>query len=439
MARADFDARDIDAQLPARRANRSGEVVALAEAIARIPDGARVYISPICGVPTALVDELARQHDRWQVIELVSDYLVGALAPFDHAGAPFRMTSLQPTPAVDAMAAAGVLRVVPASYAQFAKVLAPGGPLSIDVALVQVSPPGPEGRFSLGVAAGAGAEVARTADMVIAEVNPAMPYTFGVTELERGEIDLLVEVEHPLVELPRPAGTPVTDAIGAAAAEEVPEHATLQFGIGAIPESVLARLADRDDLGMHGGMVGDLVVELAERGALTGRRKSVDAGLHVVGGAIGTRAVFDWVHRNEALAMVSSRYSHGVPALARQDRFTAINSAIEVALDGSVNAELAGGRVVSGPGGQPDFAAGAALAAGGRAIIALPSTAGRDGKLSRIVREIPPQHPTTVPRYLADRVVTEHGVAVLAAQPLDERAERLRAIADPAHRSQLGG
>lgn len=415
---------------------RAGRPAAVAEALGTIPDGARVYVAPTCGVPVALVEGLYEARDRWDALELVTDYLIGPLRPFEAPGTPFTLTSLQPTPAVAPMRQAGALRAVSASYSQFARLLSPNGPLPVDVALVQVSLPGPDGRFSLGTSGGATTEVVRTAGRVIAEVNPAMPYTFGATELDRSAFDLLVEVEHPLVELAVPEPDALARAIGAHAAGEIPDGATLQFGIGAIPESVLARLADRADLGLHGGMVGDTVVDLVEAGVLTGRRKSLDPGLLVVAGVIGTRRSFDWVHRNPQVCMVSSAYSHGVPVLARQARFTAINSALEVALDGSVNAEVVAGRVVSGPGGQPDFALGANLAPDGVGIVALPSTAAR-GTTSRIVRHLGEGTPTTVARYLADRVVTEHGVARLRGRTYEERAAALVAIAHPDHQGSL--
>ena len=417
-------------------ARRAGRAVSLDDALGAIPDGARVYFSPICGVPLALLDEMAAQRHRWQRLELVSDYLMEPVAPFSHPGEPFHLTSLQPTPAVEPMRRAGVLRAISASYVQYAGLIAPDGPIPLDAALVQVSPPGPDGRFSLGVSAGATVQVVRRTPLVIAEVNPAMPYTFGATECDRSMFDLLVDVEHPLVELTVHEPDEVARAIGGYAAGEVVDGATLQFGIGAIPESVLAGLGDRVDLGLHGGMVGDSVVGLAEAGVLTGRRKSIDPGLHVVAGVVGSRRSFEWVHRNPTVCTVSSAYSHGVPVLARLERFTAINSALEVALDGSVNAEQAGARVVSGPGGQPDFAVGANLSPGGVSIVALRSTAG-DGSVSRLVRQLGAGTPTTLPRYLVDRIVTEFGVARLRGRSAPERAAALAVVAHPDHRDAL--
>ncbi len=424
--------------LPAPGRHREGRVVPIDAALDAIPNGAKVYFSPICSVPLTLLGAMADRPDRWRQLTLVTDYLSEPVAPFAHAGKPFSLISLQPTPAVDSMRAAGALRTVSASYGQFVRLLVPGGPVAVDVALVQVSPPGPDGRFSLGAAGGVTAELFRQVPLVIAQVNPAVPYTFGATECDRSDFDLLVETEHPLVELAVPAIDEVSRAIGNHAASAIGDAPTLEFGIGAIPEAVLAALADRPDLGLHGGMLSDAVVGLAGRGVLTGARKTLDAGLHVAAGVVGTKVSFDWVHRNPDVFMVGSSYSHGVGVLAQQERFTAINSAIEVALDGSVNAEVAAGRVVSGPGGQPDFAAGADLAPNGRSLITLRATAA-GGKVSRIVRQLDPGSPTTVSRHLVDRVVTEFGVAELRGRTPEERAEALIAVAHPDHRTSLAG
>ncbi len=427
---------DALAYLPAPGHHREGRLVSMGQALDAITEGTNVYVAPICGVPTALVAAMTDAADRWRRLTIVTDYLIDPLPLFEHAGAPFHVVSLQPTPAVEAVRKAGALRTISCSYGQYLTHLTAGGRAAVDVALVQVSPPGPNGRHSLGVGGGVTAELVRQAPFVIAEVNPRMPFTHGATEIDRHEIDLLVEVEHPLVELAVPAGDDVSNAIGANAASQVPDGATLEFGIGAIPEAVLMALRTRTDLGLHGGMISDAVVELAGSGALTGARKTLDPGLHVGAGVVGTEHVFRWVDRNPDVFVCGSAYSHGIPVLARQAGFCAINSAIEVSADGEVNAEVAGERVVSGPGGQPDFAVGANLAPGGISLITLRSTAA-GGKISRIVDRLPVTSPTTVPRHLLDRVVTEFGVAELRGRSPEERREALRAIAHPDHRDSL--
>ena len=422
--------------LPPRRRGRPGRAATLSQAMDAIGDGDRVYVSPICSVPTTLVDAMTSGRDRWKRIELITDYLIEPLSAFDHPGDPFHLTSLQPTRAVSAMREAGVLLTVPASYSQFASLLRPDGARAIDVALVQVGEPGPDGRFSLGVSVGATVEAVRQASLVIAEVNPQMPYTFGAGEIDRDEIDLLVDVDHPLVELMVPEPDETARTIGRFAAGLIDDGSVLQFGVGAIPESILGALTDRSDLGIHGGMVGDTVVELAEAGALSGARKNTDPGKMIVAGVLGTRRSFEWSHRNPAVYTVPSWYSHGAVALSRIERFVAINSALSIATDGSVNAETAGSRVLSGPGGQPDFALGASASPSGLSIVAMPSTAA-GGTRSRIVRELGPGVSVTIPRYLVDVVVTEFGVAHLKGLPLEERPAALASIAHPDFRADL--
>jgi acyl-CoA hydrolase len=187
---------------------------------------------------------------------------------------------------------------------------------------------------------------------------------------------------------------------------------------------------------LHSGLIGDAAAALIEAGVMDGSAKDVDPGLHVASAAIGSQRLVDWLRDRDDVIMVASSYSHAVPVLARHDRFVAINSAIEVALDGSVNAENVGSRVVSGPGGQPDFAAGANLARSGRAVVALPSTA-RSGTRSRIVPQLEPGVPTTVPRYLADLVITEFGVARLQGADRSQRATRLASVAHSRFRPSL--
>lgn len=415
---------------PDRRHGRAGSASTMAEAVAAIPDNARVYVAPICATPVALVEAIAAARDRWSRLEFVSDYLIKPLAVFDHPGDPFHHTSLQPSGAVSAMRDAGALRTVAASYSQFANFLAPGGAVAADVALVQVSSPGPDGTFSLGVGGGATIDAVRTTPLVIAEVNPQMPYTFGASELSRDEIDILVDVDHALVELVVPDPNDAALAIADHAASLISDGAVLQFGIGSIPESILQALSDRQDLGLHGGMISDAIVDLVEGGAVTGARKNTDPGLMITAAIAGTRKVFDWVHRNDSLRVVPSSYSHGLGALSQIENFVAINSALEIAADGAVNAEMAGSRVVSGPGGQPDFAYAAWASPSGRSIIAMPSTAAR-GTISRIVNTLPVGTTPTIGRYLVDDIVTEYGVARLGGLPVEERGAALAAITHP--------
>jgi len=424
-------AHDIEGQLPPPRV-REGRTLSMAGALDRIPDRSRVYVTPLMGPPTAFLAAMAAEPDRWSELETTCDYLAEPLPTFALPGAPFRHLSVQPSRALVPMGEAGALRTVSGCSSQLTSLYRPGGPVAVDVALVQVSPPGPDGRFSLGTNAGTTAELVRAAPLVLAQINPTMPYLRGAGEFERSAFDGLVEVDaHPLVEFPSAERSEVTDRIGANVASVIADGAVIEYGIGAIPDASLAALAGHRDLGLHSGMLGDAVIDLVESGALTGRTKTVDAGLHVAGGIVGTLRAARWAAQRDDVVLVGSNYSHGAGALTRQRRFTAINSAVEVAFDGSINAEVAGGRVVSGPGGQPDFAAAAAQAVDGISIVALPATA-RGGTVSRIVRSIGPANRVTVAHYLADRIVTEFGVAALRGADGTAREAALRAIADPA-------
>ncbi len=402
-----------------RRSGRAGRSATVKQALAAIADGSRVYVEGGCGAPTGIVEAMAAEHDRWSSLEIVSDYLLEPLRIFDHPTDPFRLLTLQPSRAVDAMRTAGALSTIPSSLRHFARLTEP------------------DGRFSLGVSVGTPVEMIANAPLVIAEVNPRMPYTFGAGELDRDEIDLFVDADHPLVELPPSPVDGTAKVIGGLVAEQISDGSVLQFGVGAIPRAVLDALAGHRDLGIHGGMIGDTVIDLFASGALSGAAKTTWPGKMTVGAVLGSKPSFDFADRNTDLLMVPASISHGPVALSQIHRFVAINSAIEVALDGSINAETAGERVLSGPGGQPDYLIGAAESLGGKSVIALPATAGRDGSRSRIVERLAAGATVTVARSLADIVVTEFGVAMLRGRTLEQRAEALRAIAHPDLRADL--
>jgi len=427
---------DISRYLGPERGPRAGRRTGAADAIGAIADASRVFVAASCSTPLALCDALAEARERFGQLELVAGHLRVPLAPFAHLGAPFRFTTLQASPVLRDYWGSGCIDVLPCRYSDFARLFLPGGAYPVDVALVQVSAPGPDGRLSLGTSVGSTLDLVRSTPLVIAQINPQVPYTFGAGELPPTAFDYLVEAERPLPEIAVPEPDATARAIAKHAAAEIPDGATLQFGIGAIPEAILQALASHRELGIHGGMISDACIDLVEAGVLTGARKSEASGFLVAAEVIGTRRLYDWVHRNPLVWMAPSRCSHGAAALADCAAFVAINSAVEIALDGTVNAESIGARLVSGPGGQPDFAIGASLNAEGRSLLALPATAA-GGKLSRIVKRIDPEATITLPRYLADRIVTEFGVARLRGLPLGARREALAAIAHPDFRDEL--
>ena len=399
--------------------------------MAAIPDGSRIYSAGASAVPLGILEAMANQNDRWTAIELVSDYLPVPLPVFEHPGAPFHMTSLQPSGALKSMIEAGAYTSAASALSSWAAKMAKGGALAIDVALIHVSSPGPDGRFSLGVNTVTPLDAMAAADLVIAQVNPRMPYTYGAAEIELDEIDMLVEVDHAIVEFPAAVADATTQTVGALVAEQVANGSWLQLGLGALPDVVCAGLTGHQNLGIHSGMIADGVIDLHGSGALTGANHPDFPGKIVTGGIFGTKRLFDWAHQNRDIVMATPRVTHGLGAMAALPNFCAINSAIEVAIDGSINSERIGDRVISGPGGAPDYAEIAAAIPTARFFVALPSTAAR-GTKSRIVSEL--QAPATVPGEQVDVVITEHGVADIADLHGTDRARALATIADPTFR-----
>jgi acyl-CoA hydrolase len=268
---------------------------------------------------------------------------------------------------------------------------------------------------------------------VIAEVNELVPFTPGAT-LPASRIDVAVHVSQRPVEVPPDRVTDTDRAIAANCARFIGDGSVIQTGVGALPDAILRLLVDRKDLGVHSGMLGNGFAELVEAGVITNSRKEIDPGVSITGALIGTSRLYDWAHRNPAIRMCPSNYTHSGGVLARLSRLVTINSAIEVDLTGQVNAEESGSAYLGGTGGQVDFIRAGSRSTGGHSIIALPATA-RDGTISRIVTAL--GGPVTTARSDVDLIVTEFGTAELKGQTLAERARRLVAIAHPQFREQL--
>jgi 4-hydroxybutyrate CoA-transferase len=330
--------------------------------------------------------------------------------------------------------ASGADQVMPVNVSQLCGLIEAGRP-RIDVVLLQVSGPDGDGNYNAGIGIECLREMMAGARLVIAQLNPALPWTHGDTLVAPGEIDLLVPAEHPPLELPsRPPG-PVERAIAAQVAALVPDRSTIELGIGQIPQAVAAALGGKRGLGIHSGAIGDAVADLIAAGIVDNRHKEIDAGISVTLMLMGSRRLYGFADRNPKIAIRSPRYTHDALVLGNFRRFVAINSALEIDLTGQVNAETAGGRHIGLVGGQMDFVRAANRAAEGRSIIALPS-ASRDRRRSRIVARLPDGVVTT-PRAEADLVVTEHGLAELKGRTLAERARALIRVADPAFRAEL--
>ena len=426
---------NFDAYLPPRSAPRPTRDGTAEQALRQIPDGARVVVPPMSATPLGLLAALDDLRDGWTDIEIATGNLFTHVPPLDHPNEPFRFSTYQTSGPLREVEAAGALEHIPATYAQVPSLFRPDGPLPADAILVQVSEPGPEGMYSLGTSVGGIVDVVRTAPLVIAQINPNLPYTFGAAELRREEFDWLVPLESEVLELRRSEPGALEREIAASVAELVTDGATLQFGIGGVPEAIMGMLGNRSDLGIHSGLISDGVMGMVGSGALTGSQKATAPELIITTEAAGSAEFFHWIDRNPAVCMAPAGYTHSLAILAQQSNFVGINSAVQVALDGTINAESLGPRQISGPGGQPDFAAGSMLN-GGISVVAMPATAAR-GKVSRIVRQLDPVAVVTTPRTLADRIITEYGQAELAGRTLAARADALRAIAHPDFRHEL--
>jgi acyl-CoA hydrolase len=310
------------------------------------------------------------------------------------------------------------------------------GILPLDAALINVSPPDDHGYCSLGTSVDATLAAVREARTVIAQLNPAMPRTHGDSFVHVDGIDLAVEAEQPPHEHPVSPIGEVERQIGLHVADLVPDGATLQLGIGAIPAAVGEALLDKRELGMHTEMFTDTVVDLVEAGALTGAAKEINRGKIVSAFALGTPRLYRFIDDNPMVEMRPVDYTNDTAVIRRFRRMVAVNSAIEVDLSGQVVADSIGRRLYSGVGGQMDFIRGAALAQDGRAIIALPSTA-EGGIHSRIVATLREGAGVVTTRAHVRTIVTEWGVADLFGKSLAERAQALIAIAHPDFRDEL--
>lgn len=326
---------------------------------------------------------------------------------------------------------AGQLQIWPVPYSTLPDLLSAGA-LHADVVFVQVSPPDATGRCALGLADDYFSAAIDTARVVIGEINPHVPFTLGARTVSLDRFAAVIASDRVPGQMPTPGVDDQTRGVARQVAGLVPDGATLQFGIGALPEAVLAELVDHHHLGIHSGIINDTAMSLIEAGVADGSRKSIDQGVAVAGLFGGTTALFSWADRNPAVQLRPTAYTHDPRVLATSHRLVAINAAIEVDLTGQVNAETVGPRYVGAVGGAGDFLTGAHRSPGGVPIIALPSTArGR----SRIVASL--SGPVSTPRSQPLVVVTEHGVADLRAATLEQRIARLVAIADPQHRDDL--
>ena len=400
-----------------------------------VKSGMSIFVHGAAATPTPLLEALVRR-DELQDVKLFHLHLEGNV-PFvkpEYSGR-FFSTSLFTGLSLRQPINAGQAEFLPVFLSDIPSLFT-SGRVPIDVALLQLSPPDRHGYCTLGTSVDTALAASQSARYVIAEINEQMPRTLGNTLVSFDRLHAFTLTDRPLPGYVGTAPTPVEELIGGQIAELVPDGATLQMGIGAIPDAALRRLFNKHDLGIHTEMFSDGVVDLIEAGAVTNRLKGVHRGRTVTSFVSGSRRLYDYVHDNPFVEFHPCDRTNDTAHIRRNDRVVAINSAIEVDLSGQVCADSIGFRIYSGIGGQMDFMRGAFLSPGGVPIIALPSTAA-DGTVSRIVAALKPGAGVVTTRGHVHWVVTEYGAVDLFGKSLRARAEALTSIAHPDFRREL--
>jgi 4-hydroxybutyrate CoA-transferase len=416
-------------------------VVSAEEAVRKIQDGQRVFLTGNCSTPQKVLAALVKNAPNMRDVEICQALSVG---PADYVG-PEMEGHLR----VNTMfISANIRKAVQEGRADFTPVLLSEFPLlfknkhlPIDVALVHLSPPDEHGFCSFGIENGLTKSPAESASVIIAEINQQMPRTLGDSFIHVSRLNWIIPVDYALAEMMMGGEGPdeVTEKIAGYIAELIPDGATMQMGIGAIPDAVLKYLYHKKDLGVHSELFSDGVIDLVDAGVLTNARKTLHTGKILAGFVIGSRRLYEWVDDNPLIELHPTEYVNDPFVIAQNDRMVAINSAIEVDLTGQVCADSIGPKLYSGVGGQLDFIYGASRSKGGVPIIALPSTTVmRDGTvISRIVAMLKRGAGVVTSRNHIRYVVTEYGVADLYSKSIRQRVQQLINVAHPDFREDL--
>lgn len=405
------------------------------EAVAAIKSGDRVVVGHAAGEPTVLMDALVKNADQYTDVEIVH------MVPMHDSGyvkpemeKHFRHNALFAGGTTRKPIAEGRADYTPVFFSKIPQMFRES--MTVDVALVQVSPPDAHGYCSFGISVDYTKPAAESARTVIAQVNPQMPRTLGDTAIHVSDIDYFVEVDIPLIELPSVTIGPVEAAIGAHCASLINDGDTLQLGIGAIPDAVLSCLKDKKDLGLHSEMLSDGLVALIEAGVITNKHKTINRGKSIGTFVMGTRALYDYVDNNPSVMIAPVDYVNDPVVISQNDNLISVNSCIQVDLAGQVVSTTVGLNQISGVGGQVDFVRGAGMSKGGKTIMAMPSTA-KKGTVSKVVALIDEGAAVTTSREDVDYIVTEFGIAQLRGKSLRQRAREMIAIAHPDFRAEL--
>ncbi len=424
-------------------------VMTAKEAVAKIRPGQRIFIGSGGAQPLHLVEALVARHAELADTQVLSSLTLGE--------APYAYKELADHFSVNTFfVSANVRKMIQEGYGDYTPIslsdipaLFSSGEMPLDVALIQVTPPDLQGRCSLGISVDIVKSATANAGLVIAQVNPQMPWTLGDSLVSVLDLDILVPVDEPLIETSYAGfiddvetgawaseAEGITRAIGENIASLVEDGSTLEVGIGRIPHAVVPLLEDKKDLGIHTEVITDAIISLIDAGVITGAQKSIDRGKLVTTFAIGTKRLYDFVDNNPLFSFNPTEYVNDPFVIGQQSKMVAINTALEVDLTGQVCSDSLGIRFYSGIGGQADFNQGAGRSDRGRAIIALPSTA-VGGSVSRIVATLQPGAGVVTTRGAVHYVVTEYGIAYLHGKSIQERAMALITIAHPDFREEL--
>ena len=416
-------------------------VVSPEDAVKNIKDNQRLFLTGNCSVPQRTLAALVEYAPHLKNVEICQALSIG---PADYVD-----PSLEGHLRVNTMfISANVRKAVHEGRADFTPVmlseftlLFKNKILPIDVALIHCSPPDEHGFCSLGIEVGLTKSPAESAKIIIAEVNQQMPRTLGDSFIHVSRLNYIVPVDYELPEMLMSdvQTDPNTERMAGYIAELIPDGATMQMGIGAIPDAVLKYLFDKKDLGIHTELFSDGVIDLVEAGVLTNARKNIHRGKITAGFILGSKRLYHWVDDNPLIELHPTEYVNDPFVIAQNERQVAINSAIEVDLTGQVCADSIGPKLYSGVGGQLDFIYGASRSKGGVPIIALPSTTAlKNGRIvSRIVTMLNQGAGVVTTRNHVRYIVTEYGVADLYGQTIRQRAQSLINIAHPMFRDQL--
>jgi acyl-CoA hydrolase len=411
------------------------KAVSAAEAVGVIQSGDRVFIHTAAAAPHPLIRAMVDRAHELRDVEIIHLHTEGA-APYadpEHAES-FRVNSLFIGSNVRKATNEGRADYIPIFLSEV-PILFRKGILPVKVALIQVSPPDKHGFCSLGVSVDTSLAVVQTASFVIGLINHQMPRTHGDGIIHIRKFNAFVECDLPLPELVPPPPNEVQIKIGNIIAGLIEDGATLQMGVGAIPNAVLASLGNHKDLGVHTEMFSDGLLPLVEKGVITGKYKKTHHGVIAAGFTAGTRKLYDFVDDNPLVRLLDIAYINQVSVIRKMPKMTAINSAIEVDLTGQVCADSIGKSFFSGVGGQVDFIRGASMSEGGKAIIAIPSTTSKGE--SRIVPYLKHGAGVVTTRANVEYVVTEYGAVNLFGKNIRQRAAALIGIAHPAHQEWL--